>query len=192
MSHTSSSMALTTELTGDRSRTNLLWFAALAFAGSMLIALAGKVVVPGPVNFTLQTLAIFLIAAAFGRKLAVATVLLYIAEGAAGLPVFTNGGGLAYFAGPTTGYLAGFVVAAGLTGWAADRGMDRSVITMSLVNLLGSAIILAMGAAWIALVFGADKALAWGVGPFIATDVIKALLAAGIGAAFWKIFRSIR
>lgn len=190
MSQTSSSLA--SHLTGDRSRTDIIWFAVLAFIGTMIIALAGKVVVPGPVNFTLQTLAIFTIAAAFGQRLAIATLLLYIAEGAAGLPVFTNGGGLAYFAGPTTGYLAGFVVAAGLTGWAADRGMDRSVIKMSAINLLGSAIILLLGAAWIAVMFGADKALAWGVGPFIVTDAIKAVLAASIGAALWQVFRKLR
>lgn len=165
-------------------------YAALALFGSLLIALSGKVTVPfWPVPATLQTLAIFTIAAAFGRKLAVATLLLYLAEGAMGLPVFTKGGGLAYFAGPTTGYLVGFVIAAGLTGWAADRGFDRNALKLFAVNLLGTAIILALGAAWIALMFGADKAIAWGVGPFIATDVIKAALAAAIIPAGWQIVR---
>jgi biotin transporter BioY len=83
-------------------------YAFLVAFGSMLIAIAGQVKVPmWPVPTTLQTLAIFTIAAAYGRNLAVATLLAYLAEGAAGLPVFTNGGGLAYFAGPTTGYLIG-------------------------------------------------------------------------------------
>ncbi|MDF1608538.1 biotin transporter BioY [Hoeflea sp. YIM 152468] len=163
-------------------------FGALAIVGSLLIALAGKVTVPfWPVPATLQTLAIFVIAAAFGRKLALATLAAYLIEGAAGLPVFTNGGGLAYFAGPTTGYLAGFVVAAGLTGWAADRGLDRNAFKLFAVNLVGTAIILLLGAAWIALAFGPEKALAWGVGPFIATDVIKAALAAAVVPAGWQI-----
>lgn len=168
-------------------------FAALAVAGSALIAIAGKITVPfWPVPATMQTLAIFVIAAAYGRKLAVATLLLYLAEGALGLPVFTKGGGLAYFAGPTTGYLAGFVLAAGMTGWAADRGYDRHPLRLFGVNLAGTALILALGAAWIALVFGADKAIAWGVGPFIATDIIKAALAAAVVPAGWQIASMFR
>ena len=168
-------------------------YGALALFGSILIALAGKVTVPfWPVPATLQTLAIFVIAAAFGRKLALATLAAYLVEGAAGLPVFTNGGGLAYFAGPTTGYLAGFVIAAGLTGWAADRGLDRNALKLFAVNLVGTAIILLLGAAWIALAFGPEKALAWGVGPFIATDVIKAALAAAVVPAGWQIASMFR
>ena len=168
-------------------------YGALALSGSLLIALAGKITVPfWPVPATLQTLAIFVLAAAFGRKLALATLAAYMVEGALGLPVFTNGGGLAYFAGPTTGYLAGFVIAAGLTGWAADHGLDRNALKLFAVNLVGSAVILALGAAWIALVFGVDKALAWGVGPFIATDVIKAALAAAVVPAGWQIANLFR
>ncbi|AKI01445.1 hypothetical protein IMCC20628_02750 [Hoeflea sp. IMCC20628] len=168
-------------------------FGALALFGSIAIAIAGKITVPfWPVPVTMQTLVIFVIAAAFGRKLALATLAAYLIEGAAGLPVFTNGGGLAYFAGPTTGYLAGFVIAAGLTGWAADRGYDRNAFKLFAVNLTGTAIILLLGAAWIAMVFGPDKALAWGVGPFIATDVIKAALAAAVVPAGWQIANLLR
>ena len=168
-------------------------YAALVVFGSLLIAAAGKVTVPfWPVPATLQTLAIFVIAAAYGRKLALATLAAYLVEGAAGLPVFTNGGGLAYFAGPTTGYLAGFVVAAGLTGWAADRGLDRNAFKLFAVNLVGTAIILLLGAAWIAIAFGPEKALAWGVGPFIATDIVKAALAAAVVPAGWQIANLFR
>lgn len=168
-------------------------YGALVLSGSLLIAIAGKITVPfWPVPATLQTLAIFVIAATFGRKLALATLAAYLIEGAAGLPVFTNGGGLAYFAGPTTGYLAGFVIAAGLTGWAADRGLDRNALKLFAVNLVGTAIILLLGAAWIALAFGPEKALAWGVGPFIATDVIKAALAAAVVPAGWQIANLFR
>jgi biotin transport system substrate-specific component len=160
--------------------------------GAALITLAGKVTVPfWPVPATLQTLAIFALAAAYGRNLAVATLGLYLFQGAIGLPVFTGGGGLAYFAGPTTGYLAGFVVAAGITGLAADRGWSRNAFKLFAANLLGTIVILAMGAAWIALVFGADKALAWGVGPFIVTDVIKAALAATVVPAIWGLLSKL-
>ncbi|MEP3438348.1 MAG: biotin transporter BioY [Hoeflea sp.] len=168
-------------------------YGALVLSGSLLIAVAGKITVPfWPVPATLQTLAIFIIAAAFGRKLALATLAAYMFEGALGLPVFTNGGGLAYLAGPTGGYLAGFVVAAGLTGWAADHGLDRNALKLFAVNLAGAAIILVLGAAWIALAFGPEKALAWGVGPFIITDVIKAALAAAVVPAGWQIASMFR
>ncbi len=185
------SFAQTLLPSGDAAR--YATYAVLALAGSALIAIAGKITVPfWPVPATLQTLAIFILAAAYGRKLAVATLLVYLAQGAAGLPVFTNGGGLAYFAGPTTGYLAGFVIAAGLTGWAADQGYDRNPFKLFAFNLAGTAIILALGAAWIAIVFGMDKAVAWGVGPFILTDVIKATLAAAVVPAAWQILARFR
>lgn len=169
--------------------TRFAMYAFLVVAGSMLIAVAGQIKVPmWPVPTTLQTLAIFTIAAAYGRNLAIATLLAYIAEGAAGLPVFTNGGGLAYFAGPTTGYLAGFVVAAGITGWAADKGLANRPLKLFAANLAGTLLILVLGAAWIALIFGTEKAVAWGIGPFIVTDVIKAALAAALVPALWGLF----
>lgn len=165
-------------------------YAFLVVFGSMLIAVAGQIKVPmWPVPTTLQTLAIFTIAAAYGRNLAVATLLAYIAEGAAGLPVFTNGGGIAYLAGPTGGYLAGFVVAAGITGWAADKGLSDKPLKLFAANLAGTVAVLVLGAAWIALMFGTDKAIAWGIGPFIVTDIIKAALAASLVPALWSLFR---
>src|SRR5690606_10113220 len=116
---------------------HIAWQILLVAAGSALIAIAAHVKVPfWPVPATLQTLAIFTIAALYGQRLAVATVLAYLAEGAAGLPVFTGGAGLAYFAGPTTGYLAGFVVMAAITGWAADRGWSASPLKLLGANLV--------------------------------------------------------
>lgn len=168
--------------------TRYAMYAVLVAFGSMLIAVAGQIKVPmWPVPTTLQTLAIFTIAAAYGRNLAVATLLAYLAEGAAGLPVFTNGGGLAYFAGPTTGYLAGFVAAAAITGWAADIGLANKPVKLFAANLAGTLTILVLGALWIAMIFGADKAIAWGIGPFIVTDIIKAALAAALVPALWAL-----
>jgi biotin transport system substrate-specific component len=168
-------------------------YAFLVAFGSMLIAIAGQVKVPmWPVPTTLQTLAIFTIAAAYGRNLAVATLLAYMAEGAVGLPVFTNGGGLAYFAtSATTGYLIGFVIAAGITGWAADRGYSRKPLGLGVANVSGALLILVLGAAWIAFhpAYGFEKAWAWGVGPFIVTDIVKAVLAAALVPALWSLFR---
>ncbi|WP_421852736.1 biotin transporter BioY [Oricola sp.] len=173
----------------------LLRFATMAFlvlAGSALIAIAGQVKVPmWPVPTTLQTLAIFTIAAAYGRNLAIATLLAYLAEGAMGLPVFTNGGGLGYFAASaTTGYLVGFVIAAAITGWAADHGFSRKPFALFGFNLAGTTIIILIGALWIAFhpAYGVEKAWIWGVGPFMISDVIKAALAAALVPAIWSLF----
>ena len=151
----------------------------LVLAGTALLALAAKITVPfWPVPMTLQTLAIFLISAVYGRNLAVATLLTYLVQGAIGMPVFATGAGLAYMAGPTGGYLAGFVVAAAIVGHAADKGLDRKLFVMFGAMMLGEVAILALGAAWLAVLMGAEKALAFGVGPFIVTDVVKIALAA--------------
>lgn len=151
----------------------------LVLTGTALLALAAKITVPfWPVPMTLQTLAVFLISAVYGRNLAVATLLVYLVQGAIGMPVFATGAGLAYMAGPTGGYLAGFVVAAAIVGHAADKGLDRKLFVMFGAMMLGEVAILALGAAWLAVLMGAEKALAFGVGPFIVTDVVKIALAA--------------
>ena len=165
--------------------------AFLAILGSVALAVSAHVTVPlYPVNATLQTLVLFALAAAYGRNLAVATLLLYLAEGAMGAPVFTSGAGIGYLlAGPTTGYLAGFVIAAAIVGHAADAGDDRNAFRLFGYMLVGEIVILGLGAAWLAFLFGADKALAWGVGPFIVTDLIKIALASCLVPAVWALLR---
>ena len=127
--------------------------AGLAVLGTALLALSAKAkVVLGPVDMSLQTLVVLLISVAFGWRLAVATVLLYLAEGAAGLPVFQStpekGIGIAYMLGTTGGYLAGFVAMAGIVGWAADRGWDRNVFKLFAVMVVADLVMLAMGTGW--------------------------------------------
>lgn len=161
-----------------------LWFILLAVAGSLLIALSAKIKVPmWPVDMSLQTLAIFTIAAVFGLKLGLATILLYLAEGAFGLPVFQGtperGIGLAYMVGPTAGYLVGFVLMTAITGWAADRGWWRNPLKIGAAMLVGEIILLALGAAWLMYLFGVQQGIEYGIGPFIVPDILKLSLAAG-------------
>jgi biotin transport system substrate-specific component len=103
---------------------SLIRSAGFVIAGSLVLALSAKAQVPfWPVPMTLQSLAIMMIGMAYGSRLAAATVLLYLAEGLAGLPVFAGAGaGFAYMTGPTAGYLVGFVMAAGLIGWLNAAG----------------------------------------------------------------------
>lgn len=167
---------------------------ALAIGGTLLLALSAKTkVVLGPVDMSLQTLAVMLIAAAFGMRLGVATVLLYLAEGAAGLPVFQGtpekGIGLAYMLGSTGGYLAGFVAMAAIVGWAADRGWDRSAARFLAAALAAEAVMMAMGFGWLAMLIGAEKAWQFGVVPFMVPDLIKVGLAAALAPAAWTLVR---
>jgi biotin transport system substrate-specific component len=167
---------------------------ALAVGGTAILVLSAKTrVVLGPVDMSLQTLAVFLIAASFGMRLAVATLLLYMVEGMLGWPVFQGtpekGLGLAYMVGTTGGYLVGFVVAAAIVGWAADRGWDRSFFRFFGVLLVAEFAILALGYGWLAVLIGPDKAWTFGVVPFLVPDLVKVGLAAAIMPAAWALRR---
>ena len=164
----------------------------LALGGTLLLTLSAKTkVVLGPVDMNLQTLAVLLIASAFGLRLGLDPLLLSLAEGAAGLPVFQStpekGIGIAYMLGTTGGYLAGFVVLAAIAGWAADRGWDRNPFRLFGAFLVAEVLMMAMGFAWLALLIGADKAWQFGVVPFIVPDLIKVALAASLVPAVWSL-----
>ncbi|MEI9412510.1 biotin transporter BioY [Mesorhizobium salmacidum] len=166
----------------------------LAIAGTLLLTLSAKTkVVLGPVDISMQTLAVFLIAAAFGMRLGVATLLLYMAEGAMGFPVFQGtpekGIGIAYMLGSTGGYLAGFVVMAAIVGWAAERGWDRHPIKLFNAMLVAEVVMMAMGFAWLALLIGPEKSWQFGVVPFIVGDLIKVALAASLVPAVWSLLK---
>jgi biotin transport system substrate-specific component len=172
----------------------------LAIIGSLLLWASAKVKIDLPlVPITLQSLIVLALGAAYGWRLGAATVLLYLAEGAFGLPVFAGtpekGIGLAYMLGPTGGYLLGFLAAAALVGWLAQKGADRNAFTMFGTMLLGAAVIYVPGIVWLAgwmmQVKAMDvqpavaAALTGGFLPFIWGDVIKAALAAMAFPAAW-------
>jgi biotin transport system substrate-specific component len=152
----------------------------LALVGSALLTLSAKLQVPFyPVPMTMQTLVALLIGLAYGFPLGLATVLLYLAEGAAGLPVFAGtpakGIGLAYMAGPTGGYLVGFALAAAITGWIAERRRDIGALALAVIA--GSIAIYLPGVLWLARFVGFEQALGLGLAPFLVGDILKAVLA---------------
>jgi biotin transport system substrate-specific component len=155
---------------------------AFALGGSLLLAVSAKVQVPFyPVPLTLQTLVVLLLGAALGARLAAAAVALYLIEGLAGLPVFAGAlAGPVYMAGPTGGFLAGFLVAAALIGFAADRRWDRSWIRLLASLSLGHVVVFAFGFLWLAQLIGAEKAFDMGVAPFALATVVKTLLAVAL------------
>ncbi|AZO73495.1 biotin transporter BioY [Mesorhizobium sp. M1D.F.Ca.ET.043.01.1.1] len=150
----------------------------LLVGGVALVTVSAKVQVPfWPVPMTLQTLAILLISASYGMRLASSTLAAYLLLGAAGFPVFANGGGLLYVAGPTGGYLAGFLIGACLVGWLSDHGFSQRAPDSVIMMLIGELAIFLPGVAWLGVLFGPDKALAGGLSPFILAEVLKVLLA---------------
>ncbi|WP_432285910.1 biotin transporter BioY [Aminobacter sp. BA135] len=161
-------------------------------AGSLLLTASAKIQVPFyPVPMTMQTLVVIGLGLALGPVRGTAAVALYLAQGALGLPVFAGtpekGIGLAYMTGPTGGYLAGYLPAAVLAGWLAERGWDRNAVTAMLAALLAGAVIYVPGLLWLGNVVGWDKpVLAFGLYPFISGDVMKAVLAAIAFPAAWK------
>ena len=182
---------LSQSVLAGNSSLSLLQQVLLAVAGSLLLWASAKVQVPfWPVPMTMQTFVVLGLGAAFGWRLGMATVALYLLQGAMGLPVFAGtpekGIGVAYMAGPTGGYLAGFVLAAGITGWLAERGFDRNVLTMGLAMLAGTVAIYALGLGWLGALIGYEKAVQFGLVPFIHGDIAKLLLAAIVFPATWK------
>ena len=167
----------------------------MLLVGSLLLTVSAKIEIPFiPVPLTMQTFAVLVLGMAFGWRVGMATVLLYIAQGALGLPVFAGtpekGIGLAYIMGPTGGYLLGFVLAAGVCGWLAERGWDRTLGTTALAMLIGNIVIYAPGLLWLGSLFGWDKPiLEWGLYPFLLGDVVKLALAAVAMPLAWKLLR---
>lgn len=162
----------------------------LVVFGTLLLTLSAKVKVPfWPVPMTMQTFAVIFLAATLGMKLGIATVVLYLAEGAFGLPVFTGtpekGIGIAYMAGPTGGYLVGFAIAAAITGWAADKGYGRNWLAMLVFMTASMLVIYALGFAWLQNLIGMEKAFKFGVLPFLIGDGVKILLAVALTALGW-------
>ena len=149
-------------------------------AGAALITASAKITVPfWPVPMTLQTMAIMAIALATAPRMAVATMLTYLAAGAVGLPVFAGtperGIGIAYMMGPTGGYLAGYLVAAGLVG-ALARG--RGAFGRFVVMMGGMVPVYLLGLAGLSAFVPSEKVLALGFTPFILGDTIKIALVA--------------
>ncbi|MFK8076438.1 MAG: biotin transporter BioY [Granulosicoccus sp.] len=170
----------------------------LAVVGSGALWVSAKINIPfWPVPLSMQTFVVLVIGMAMGSRLGVATVLLYLAEGALGLPVFSGtpekGIGLAYMMSTTGGYLIGFVLAAGVVGYLAERGWDRSIFTTAVAMLIGNMVIYTIGLLWLGTVVGWDKPiLEWGLMPFLLGDTVKLVLAAVSMPLLWRLFTKIK
>ena len=165
--------------------------ALLVLLGSVFLAVCAQIYIPlEPVPITMQTFGVLVLGMAYGWRMGMATVGLYLVEGAAGLPVFAGfTGGLPVLLGPTGGYLFGFALAAGLVGWLAERHWDRNPITTALAMLLGNIALYVPGLLVLALFVGAENVLKFGLSPFLLGDAFKLGLAAGLMPVTWYLLR---
>ena len=164
----------------------------LILSGSLMVAVCAKIQIPGPLPMTLQTFAVVLVGAMLGSQRGALALLAYLLEGAAGLPVFARPlAGPAYFAGDTTGYLIGFVVAAFIVGRLAERGWDRRFMTAVFVFVIGHAVILLLGLIWRSFYVGPGLAFAEGVWKVLPGAGLKTLAAAMVLPAGWKLVRRV-
>ena len=174
-------------------RRGLLVDALLVCAGTALVAACAQISIPlgfTPVPLTGQTFAALLVGASLGMARGIASLLLYLLIGIAGLPVYADHNhGWHVFSGATGGYLVGFVLAAGLTGWLAERGLDRRFSSSISLMLTGTVVIYAWGLLWLHHVLHANWAttLTDGLYPFVPGDLLKLYLAALALPTAWKL-----
>lgn len=180
-------------------KSTLLRQVMMVIGGSMFIALAAQISVPFyPVPVTLQTLAVLMVGLSFGSRLGAATLLAYLAEGAAGLPVFANGMNGAAFFGPSAGFLVGFVAMAWAAGYAVEKRIARGFFTTAIVGIVISAALYIPGLAWpmgVAKMAGIEASWigkdfasyywVYFMKPFLIGDAVKAVLAALVVTGAW-------
>jgi len=168
----------------------------LVLAGSLLVAIGAQVEVPMvPVPMSLQTLAISVVGLTLGARMAAAALVLYLAQGAAGLPVFSGGdGGAVHLIGPTGGFLFGFVAMAWLTGWMVEHGFGRGLPRLFVAAFVPATLLFVPGALWLWTITPLDLtgAIQAGVLPFLVGDVVKSALAALAVAGGWRALRRRR
>jgi biotin transport system substrate-specific component len=168
----------------------------LVLAGTALLVLGSRLSIPlpgNPVPITLQTLAVLLVGGALGLRRGAMSAGLFVLLGVVGVPVFAESKhGVDVILGATGGYIVGFIVAAALVGRLAELGWDRHIGGSIGMNLIGSAVIYAIGVPWLAAVLHVSIADAIGLGlvPFLLGDVIKLVVAAvSFPAAWWVVGR---
>lgn len=162
---------------------------ALVVAGALLTAGTAQLSVPlWPVPITGQTLAVLLVGSALGARRGALSMALYVLLGVVGLPVFADGtAGPGVLVGPSGGYVVGFIAAAAVVGWVAERFGDRRFTAALLSFVLGTVVTFAVGMVWLAASLGLDlqHTLEYGLYPFVVGGVAKALIGAGITSLGW-------
>ena len=168
------------ELIKQNTQSQIIKSFVIIFLGSAILAISAKIKIPFyPVPMTMQTFVVLFLGISFGYKIALATVGLYLLEGIMGLPVFSNsperGVGLAYFTGPTMGYLIGFLITAFVAG---KFNYANNLINNFLKLIFATSFIYILGMLWLGALIGWDKPIfKLGAQPFLLAELFKILLA---------------
>ena len=169
----------------------------ITIVGTLILTLSAKIQTPlAPVPVTMQTFAVLFLGMAFGYKIATATVILYLVQGAIGLPVFAKGGGIIYFQGPTSGYLFGFVIGAFFSGYLRINS-DPLLTFLKLVFSVSFIYLLGLIWLWVNLNFYSGKELSFyaiyeiGAKPFLVIETYKLLILAVLAEKIFKIRKFI-
>ena len=167
------------ELVKNLNQSSIVKTFLIIILGSLALTISAKIKIPFyPVPMTMQTFVVILLGLAFGYKIGLATVSLYLLEGIAGLPVFSNspekGVGLVYFTGPTMGYLIGFLSATLIAGTISSNDNTLKIISKLLLSV---STIYILGVLWLGTLIGWDKPiLEFGVYPFLLAEIFKLAL----------------
>lgn len=169
-------------------------FAASSWINRVLVILFGSWMIAGsswiqvpvqPVPITMQTFAILLVGVFCGSRLGAETVGAYLVQGAIGLPVFAGGGGgIVHFAGPTGGYLVGFLLAAAAVGYLMERGWGEGWLKPLFALIIGDLLVFVPGVLWLSTLKGFAFAFYWGFAIFVVWDLLKILLAYAVTKGF--------
>lgn len=185
-----SQLTLTNRLTNQFSATDqsLLKQCLVILAGVVVLAIASQIAIPlQPVPLTFQSATVVLIGMAYGSRNGSLVILSYLIAGLCGLPVFAEfSAGPTPFMGPTVGYLIGFLPAAFVSGYLAERGFGRHLLTSFITALIGVSIIFFCGLSALSSFIGWNHAIQVGLMPFIASEPVKLLAVAFIIPRLWK------
>jgi biotin transport system substrate-specific component len=179
-------------------RASFLADALLVLAGTTVVALAAQISIPlpfTPVPITGQTFAVILVGASLGAALGVASLLLYLLVGIAGAPVYADQGhGWETITSASGGYIVGFILAAAVTGWLAERRWDRRFSSALGAMLTGNVVIYLVGLPWLAVVLDTslERTLEQGLYPFVPGDILKLYLAGALLPTAWKAVERLR
>ena len=187
MNALSSNNSLVSNIVGKQTN-DLMFIIYSSIIGSILLALSSKIQIPlTPVPVTLQTMVLLVMSMFLGWRGALGATILYLFQGAVGLPVFAHGSGIIYLFGPTGGYLFGFILASILVGFLAERDWDKSIILTFCAMTIGTLVIYICGISWLAFLKDIKTAIVFGLLPFITPDILKICLGSCIVAAGWEL-----
>jgi len=165
----------------------------IVIGASWVLALMAQISFPlpfSPVPITAQTFAVLIIGSSLGAKRAFSSTLLYLGQGAMGLPFFAGAkAGLGVLFGASSGYLLGFVIAATVMGYLSERKLERNLKTSLLIFLVGHAIIYMFGLVVLSFFVGADKVFLLGLFPFIPGLILKTFAASALMPSVWSFFK---